>query len=487
MTETGNTTKGLASAFASAMSWNTIDLGLSQIVSLGVFVVLTYHLSPEVFGIFAISVLVLDYLTVEAKSAAIDVMVMRQNFDRETLSRDFWSIAPVFIGAAILMVLAAGPIARLTGLPELRLFVPVLCTLLLVSPFAIPPRAILMKRRDFRGPAQCSILANISGALAATAVALGPAPLWALVAQRLTSGLVEALYLGAYTRWFPGLSFNWNETRGFLSDTVKAFGAKSAAASLFRAVDVVLAAWFGAAAVGLMRVAERMFRAIVSLLAAPMGTLWMIMLSERQVDKTATKNLYLSLTSLAALILAPAFAGLAMISDRLVALALSDAYAGAADYFFIFALTGLLSPFYYFRNAGLTALKRLNTLVILSCLDIASFCAVAFLLRNFGPVTVISALFASRVISAVLFTRIITQMVGVSYGDVFRCVFAAYHAAGWMVAALLAVQSLAPTEQPSGWVHLLAFVGFGALVYLLALGVFHRVTVRRLYTQMRVS
>ncbi len=177
---------------------------MSQISTMGVFIFLTFVLDPVVFGVFALAVIAIDYFQIQGRTAAMDVLIKRNNFDRRNMSSAFWVFAGVnAIGLGICFLVGTA-LSYQVDEPLLRVILPALCLTLIPTVIEMPGQAHLIKQRDFKGIAIRNVLASGLGAIVAVITAFSPAPEWALVTQRATAQLVSVVFICIRARWFPG-------------------------------------------------------------------------------------------------------------------------------------------------------------------------------------------------------------------------------------------------------------------------------------------
>jgi len=74
--------KQFGSSFRSALSWNMLNIGVGQVMTLGIFLLLTTRLSPTVFGIFALALVFIEFFNAEGRFSIIDTILQKQ--------RSFW-------------------------------------------------------------------------------------------------------------------------------------------------------------------------------------------------------------------------------------------------------------------------------------------------------------------------------------------------------------------------------------------------------------
>ncbi|HPE47193.1 MAG TPA: oligosaccharide flippase family protein [Hyphomonas sp.] len=465
--------KKLGGAFRSALFWNIANMASSQLISFGLFVFLTYALDPVVFGVFALGVLIVDYFTFQAQSSGIDALIQGQDFTKRGLSSAFWSAFIIFGLAALVIGLSGNFAALVMNEPRLAPVLPALALTLIPLPFAMPPSALLMSRHDFRGIAMRGILCAFLSGIAALAVAFGPAPEWALVVQRAVRVVTAAGFLMLRARWIPqfvgSISLAWS----FATRMGKIFFAQAIGASYMRVLDVVVGVAFGAATVGLMRIASRFVDVAQGAFGAPIGSLWVILLSDKENSgQTDKANLLVRLTQMSSLICVPMFAGLMLTSNDLVDFALDKDYKAAGPLLAIMAAAGILTPVAYFRNHALTALGKLNTLMALSMIDVALIIGCAFAARNISPEAVVASLLVVNIVRVVLSAPILVKSTSVRWRDFIAAQLPAYLACGMMAATVIGAGQL--LEGQESYLRLAVKSVLGAITYFGYLFLFHR-------------
>ena len=470
--ERNDADRKLGGAFRSALFWNIANMGVSQAISVALFIFLTYKLDPIVFGVFALGVLIVDYFNYQIQSASVDAIIQSQDFSPRGLSSVFWAIFAIFLIGTLAIVMSGNLAARMLNEPRLASVLPALGLTILPLPFAMPCNAKLLAMHDFRGVAIRGILCAALSGIAALLSAMGPAPEWALVVQRAVQVCVYTLFVMLRAKWVPQFIFSFSIAWSFLTRMARIFFSQAIGSSYMRVLDIVVGMAFGAAAVGLMRIASRFVDSAQAAFATPIGSLWVILLSAKESrDSGDRANILTRLTQMSALICVPLFAGLALTAQDLVDFVLDPDYAGASTYLVILALGGTLAPVAYFRNHALTALGRLNTLVILSIVDIGIITAAALLLRSISAEAVVSSLLLMNLVRVVVSAPIMVNAVGARWQDFVGAQLPAY--LGCVVMAVVIIYVIGPLDDFEPYVRLGVKAVAGASAYFVYLMIFH--------------
>lgn len=459
-------------AVGSSIVWNIANNVASNGVTLLVFIFLTYRLDATVFGLFALGVIFVDYFNFQARSACQDAALQRQAFSKPELDTIFWSMMGIALCVICVCAIAGNWLARANNEPSLGYLMPVLALTLLPVPLSVPPNVLMLRDHDFRGAAIRGMISALSGGAVAIVFVLGPFADWALVAQRGTQVTVSAIIMALRVRWWPGLTFSPRQAASFLGDAGRIFTAQAIGSSYMRALDLIVAFGFGAAAVGFMRIASRFVDVVYGTFVAPISSLWVVLLSEGTHNRSDRDLLYRRLSQMTALIVLPIFSGLALTSGDVVAVTLSPDYAPTANMLLILCLIGLLSPFTYFRNAAFIAVKRLNLLIFYSALDLVIVVIAALALSRYSATAIVASLLITEFVRLCLTVPILLKDMHTKPLGLLMSVLPAYIACLVMAGAVSLIDVQAAGLEP--WVRLGLKIAAGAAAYAGYLLIFHR-------------
>ena len=471
--------KQFGSSFRSALTWNMLNIGVGQVMTLGIFLLLTTQLSPAVFGIFALALVFVDFFNFEGRYSIIDAIVQKQRFDKVSLSTCFWVTFAIFASFAALFYAIAPLVANLFGYQDITGVLRALSLTLLIVPFSIVPMAVLNQRRDFKNMTLRIIFARTIGGISALVVAFGPHPEWALVVQRVMANSAEAVLLITQTRIFPSLRFDRVWAKEFGRTALGIYFAQTTAKSLLRSLDIIIASFLGVVAVGLWRIAERIMQAVFSAFANPISSLWVILLSATDTDAEEKSKIFLNLTQLGVVILVPVFIGIGLISQDFIDAFVGSEFNAVGPILGLLGLFGSMAPFYNFRNAVLIALKKTPTLIKLALVDLVLLLLLCIALRGFGIMGLVSALGVVYLVSTVLFMPIVLKEVNVKLGALIERILPAYLAGLIMGLSVLALTPMM-ADLASVWqIGVKALLG--VVIYFGYLLIFHRAWLQRLF------
>jgi O-antigen/teichoic acid export membrane protein len=371
-------------AVRSAMLWNLAHHGVSQLVAAAVFLYLAARLDPVVFGVFALASLLVDAFAVEARSAAVDLIVAGRHFSARSLSTFYYVLlAGGFVSYAA-VVLACGVLGGPLQAPGLAVAVAALGLNILVAPRLAAHEALAVGELRFRALATRNIAASLVSAAAAVLTVMAGAPEWALVTQRLAASLAGLLTLARLAPWRPARLFDGALAKRLTPSFGKLWLSQLVTFGLGRIPDLLIGARLGVGALGLYRVAARLADIVQSAVTSPLAGLLVPVLSRFAGDLRAQAEQYRQIAALTALLTTPALAGLALLSGDIVHALLAPHYAGVAPLVALLAAAGLAAPFAHFRGGVLIAAGQPGAAAMLALLDLAATAAAVWFGAAFG-------------------------------------------------------------------------------------------------------
>ncbi len=438
----------LASALSSSMFWNIASNFATSLITVVIFVFLTYKLDASVFGLFALGVIIVDFFYFQARSAGVDAALQQRAYSPLEMDTVFWATTGVMVLVIIVCAFGGVWLANANNEPSLVYLMPALALTLLPVPLAIPSTAVVIRNHDFRGGAIRNIVGAVAGGLAALIVVFSPYAEWALVAQRGVQSLVSSVIMAMRINWWPGFRFSVPYAAHYLQNSGRIFAAQAIASSFMRVLDLVVAFSFGTAAVGFMRIAGRFVEIINGTFLSPISSLWVMLLAEGNQTKGDRDLLYRRLSQMSALVCLPIFAGLALTSADVVDVALSDDYAPTAPMLAIMCVAGLLAPLTFFRNAAMVAIKRVNLLIAFSVLDVIILIAASLALSSYSANAVVASLLIVEAVRALMTVPVLLKDMHTKPLGLFMSMMPAYVACAVMAVIVLFIKAQTPDLDP---------------------------------------
>lgn len=193
--------------------WGFIERIATQVLQLGLGIVLANLLTPEDFGVVALLVVFITVSQVFIDSGFTKALIQKKDRDDKDISTVF--VFNLFISVVLYAILfvAAPFIAEFFESQQLISLLRVLAISLMINALFTVPTTLVTIRLDFKILAKVNLLAvAISGSVAVYLAYLDYGP-WALVYQTLIKSLVVMILLFYFIKWKPSFQFSLNRLK----------------------------------------------------------------------------------------------------------------------------------------------------------------------------------------------------------------------------------------------------------------------------------
>lgn len=183
-------------------SWATFGVGLQRVVQTLSVLVLARLLVPEDFGLVAVAVLVLNFVS-RAKTLGLHTALVQHSGDDQTAADACFIINGCLTAITIGIIVAASPLASRIFDPQAGALLALMSLRLIPQALAAVPSALAVKALNFRKQALIQAADGLVSAVAAVTLALfgwGP---WSLVVGFLAGSTVGAILWWIRPDWVP--------------------------------------------------------------------------------------------------------------------------------------------------------------------------------------------------------------------------------------------------------------------------------------------
>lgn len=435
---------------ARGMAWAFIGTGGQQATMLVVTFVLAGLLGPTSYGLVAMAMIYIQFVQLALDQGISTSIVQRKDLEVEHLDSAFWMNLVWAFALAGVSVALSGWWAAANHQPQLQLIIDVLSLLLPIQALTIVQQAVLQREMNFKKLALRGNLAALSGGLTGVATALAGAGVWALVAQSLTGAGVSLLTLWTVSRWRPRFRFSWRHARQLLSFSTQVFTGNLAVFANRRVDALMIGLFFGPAAVGLYRLADRLVETLLTFSTRPLQLFSLAHLARLQHDRDAFRNGVRTCMRLSTFATVPFMLGLAAGAPYVIH-TLGPKWAPATNALRLLALTGIGKAAIIFTAATLFAAGKPRLRAIsewsLAVVSAGTFAVAALLLRGTSTSHQVVGMAASRLLLfTVLFLPVNFLLVKVTaritIRDLLRPTLIPTIAGGAAVVAIIAAEQV---------------------------------------------
>lgn len=300
--------------------------------------VLARILGPSSYGGIALATPFFFFLMLFSDLGLGASLVRAPELTRTLESSVFWIVMGLALALACLLAVAAHPIADLLGQPALGGILLALAPLFLLSSATIVPSARLQRAARFKAVACADILSTVGGAAVALATAYCDWGSFALVAQQWTLWLVRVGVFAIASGFFPILRLDLSAATARARFGIGLVGSQVITFLGTNLDNVLVGTLLGPSELGRYALAYQLVNIPCQILG---GIHYAIMpaVAENQRNGLQLARLYFGSLRMILLVIVPALTGLALTSDLIIELALTEAWRGTGR------LVALLTPF----------------------------------------------------------------------------------------------------------------------------------------------
>lgn len=200
-----------------SLFWSLAEQGGSTVVSLIVQIVLARLLTPEIFGVMAILLVINSLISTIAQGGFGSALIQKKDADIISFSTALW----LSIGFACILYLAtffsAPLVASVYSMPTLELYIRVLALTIFLDSFNSIQRAYLQKKMEFKKLFQVNFISLLLGAVTGVILAILGFGVWALIYQVIVQAFTACITMLITIPWKPQLTFNLKEGQNLFS------------------------------------------------------------------------------------------------------------------------------------------------------------------------------------------------------------------------------------------------------------------------------
>ncbi|MBM4231366.1 MAG: hypothetical protein FJ184_11560, partial [Gammaproteobacteria bacterium] len=309
-------------------------VGASQFVKLMVNVagtlVLVRLLSPQAFGLAAMTSLLMNLVLLLKDFGLGTATVQSANLSQRQTSTLFWLAQLAGVGFFLIGLAIAPLLAWFFSEPDIASALMVLSGGFLLNTLGSQHAALLSRNLRFAGLGAIEIAGLLAGLGTALLLALLGCGWWSLIWQRMVQIVVTTIGVWVICSWRPSCQFSIRDLRSQLNLSMHVMGA-NVAGYVSRNTDNLLIGWhWGAAPLGLYSKAYDLLMAPLSQIATPLGQALQPLLGRLRDDPHRFHILLTHAVTGSLLILLPAGTLMSRQSVEVTRVLLGDPWLSAA-------------------------------------------------------------------------------------------------------------------------------------------------------------
>lgn len=449
--------------------WSVADNLAQQVLTFFIFAVLARWLTPREFGLLAIAHLMVQFVRFSVLDAIALPVVRAAQADDRMFDWLFTLCTTISALAAALMVLAALPMSRFFGAPELMPVLMGMSVSALLFGMVRAHDARLLRDGNFKLLAIRSLVSVSAGGVAALVLAWNGAGAMALVAQQLVMGVVGLLIaLAAEWRiWRP----RWHWSTPMVKQHAGEMGRVGVSALVSYANTngdaALVSVMFGPHATGLYNLAKRVLSAAFNVVASSLARVGTSLFVQKQGDVEAMRHAYTRVLGLMLLLLAPIYAIATLVAEPMVVLVFGERWRESAQLFgWLSAAYVGQAAFTHGQSLSFTTGHSARVFWLSTAQLLVSVSTSSALFRwypQLGGQAVAIGFSAGSLAGFIAMQIAISRQLSLARSEVVKALVPSL--AGTLAVAAALWLLLQSQVQPGRWIGLFVFAGVGVVAY----------------------
>ena len=329
---------------ASGMFWAVGERLLTQGTLFIISIVLARLLTPSEYGTLSILLVFTNLADVLVTNGLGEALIRRPEVSRQDYSTVFICGLALAVLLYCLLYMISPWLATFYGLQDIALYLRVLALRIPFSSFNAIQKAYVAKNFLFKKQFSATFLSSALSGIVAIALAYCGAGIFALIAQQLCTVIFTSVFLYAAARWLPGISFSFKSFKEVVPTGFQFCGASLVNALYTEGRSLLIGKVYSSADLAYFNRGNQFPSLVVSNLNTPISNVMLPVMAEVNKDKKKLKAVTQKSMQLAAFVVFPMMGILAMCSDALVRLLLTEKWLECVPYLQASCLFFLFQP-----------------------------------------------------------------------------------------------------------------------------------------------
>lgn len=349
----------------SGLVWSFTEMLISQVIQLIIQIILARLLLPEHFGLIGMLIVFIALANTIVDSGLSQALIRDQYVSQDDYSTIFYFNIIVSLFMYGLLYIAAGPISVFFKEPSLLSILRVLSLVVIIDPFKMIQRVMLIKNVNFKAQTKINVIAAIIAGMIAIICAVMGYGVWSLVIHKLALHIIQLLMLVSVIKWYPSLVFSYPSFKKFFS-----FGSKLLISGVIDTIYrnlyfVIIGRVFLASQLGYFTNAMKLRDVASQSITISVSRVTYPVLSTMQDNEVALKHGFQKVVKMTAFISFPIMIGISSIASSLIYFLLGEKWLPAANYLQLLCLAGMLFPLYEIHLSILQVKGRSDLFLLL--------------------------------------------------------------------------------------------------------------------------
>jgi len=339
-----NETQSLKEKTAKGLFWGGFSNGVQQLLSLFFGIFLARLLTPADYGMVGMLAVFSLIAGSIQESGFIAALINRKEVTHDDYNAVFWFSAAVSLSLYLLLFLCAPLIADFYDTPELTPLARYSFIGFFIASLGVPHSACLRRNLMIKQQAISSITGLVvSGTTGVTLAYLGFS-YWGYATQSIVYVAVTTACYWHFTRWRPTLQFHFTPVREMFG-----FSGKLLITNIFNHINnnlfsVILGKFYTEKEVGFYSQSSKWCSMGQSFISGMVNGVAQPVLAKVTDDLGRQKRIFRKMLRFTSFVSFPAIWGLAIISEELITIAITDKWHSSISILQILCISGAFAP-----------------------------------------------------------------------------------------------------------------------------------------------
>lgn len=422
--------------------WSVVDNFFRQGLTFIVFIILARILEPKIFGLLTVALLVVNLFKSIVIESIATAIVRKAKPSLTDYNTGFWLCNILSIPTFCLLFVLAGNAEEWMDLDGLEKTLKGIGFIILISGLSKMHEVWLTHKLDFKSLAIRSTISVIVGGIVGITLALKGYGIEAVVGQQLTISLMEMILLWTITPWRPGFELSKGSAKEIYN-----FGRHVALTSVTNFANMNSDAFFvsyylGSTATGIYYTGKRISTTLNAVLSSALMRVSLPAFSRLQDDDDELRKTYLNSTALTAMVTAPLFFGLAILSEDITLLLLSEKWIESVPIMQILTVIGFLSSIGFYNQSIMLAKNKPEWQTRLTLLYAVSNVVVFVIFTRYGLISTALAYSGRALFLYPISVWCAITLTNISWIRYLKALFPSLVSAGIMSATVLVMSDI---------------------------------------------
>jgi O-antigen/teichoic acid export membrane protein len=405
---------------AKGVSWNFLDQLTRQLISVGLTAVLARLLSPDDYGLVALSSIFVGFVSLFGDLSIGAALIQKSDLDDRDISTSFWtSIITGFVIAGVLFVIA--PIAaRYYTQPILTYIIDFSAISFCFTGFSSTHRVLLTKKMEFYKLSIINIVFAIFSSVASLILALSGQGVWSLVFGGLIANVLIIPLMWHFEKWRPQFIFDRSSFKSLFSFSSYMLASNVIFYFARNTDNLIVGRYLGANVLGLYSMAYNLMMKPLQQISWSVTSVLFPAFSTIKDDTSQIGSFYLKVVKGIALITFPMMIGLLIVSREFILVMVGAKWEGVIEPLQILCLVGALQSIGTVTGSIFTSLGRADLYFKTGAINSLGHIIGFIICIRWGLMGLVKGFLFTNIIFACTNQYITLRLIQLSFKDFFQ-------------------------------------------------------------------